>query len=41
MSQETMAQQLGIDPGTLARWERGSRQPQGKYLARVVATSAE
>jgi transcriptional regulator with XRE-family HTH domain len=29
ISQEAMARRLAIDPGTLARWERGSREPRG------------
>jgi transcriptional regulator with XRE-family HTH domain len=41
VSPEAMARQLGIDTSTLARWERGSCQPQGKFLARVEAVLAE
>jgi len=26
---------LGVDPSTLARWERGEREPAGKFAARV------
>jgi len=26
---------LGVDPSTLARWERGERDPTGTYRARV------
>jgi transcriptional regulator with XRE-family HTH domain len=40
VSQEAMARQLGIDPGTLARWERGSREPRGEYLARAEGVLA-
>lgn len=36
LSQKEAAQRLGIDPGTLARWERGERTPEG-----VLATRAE
>jgi transcriptional regulator with XRE-family HTH domain len=41
ISQEAMARRLSIDPGTLARWERGSREPRGLYLTRVEAALAE
>ena len=37
MSQETFARLLGVDPGTLRRWERTSRQPQGDVLKKVNA----
>ena len=29
------AKTMDIDPGTLARWERGEREPQGRYLGLV------
>ena len=35
MSQENAAQELGVDPGTLARWECGKREPEGEFLGRV------
>ena len=35
LSQKDLAQQLSIDPSTLAKWEVGRRKPQGKYLAKV------
>lgn len=35
ISQAEMARQLAIDPSTLAKWEVGRREPQGKYLAKV------
>lgn len=35
LSQRAMAKQLGVDPGTLAKWETGRREPAGAYLARV------
>ncbi len=31
ITQEVMARRLGIDPGTLSRWERGLRVPTGRY----------
>ena len=27
--------QIGVDPSTLARWERGEREPTGAFLERV------
>ena len=36
LSQEQAARRVGVDPSTLARWERGEREPEGSY-----ATSAE
>lgn len=35
IAQKQAAQQLGIDPCTLARWERGEREPEGAFLIRV------
>jgi ribosome-binding protein aMBF1 (putative translation factor) len=35
LSQENAAQELGVDAGTLARWERGEREPAGESLRRV------
>ena len=32
MSQKEAARRLGVDPSTLARWERGERQPLGVML---------
>ena len=34
-SQADLAAELGIDPGTLARWERMAAQPTGNLLNRV------
>ena len=34
-SQKESAKQVGVDAGTLARWERGERQPEGAFLAQV------
>ena len=35
LSQKEMARSLGINPSTLARWERGEREPTGMFLSRV------
>jgi site-specific DNA recombinase len=35
LSQKESAKGLGADPGTLARWERGEREPAGAFLVRV------
>ena len=35
MTQEEAAKRLGFDPGTLARWERGEREPREVLLRRV------
>ncbi len=35
LSQKETANRLTVDPGTLARWERGEREPQGVFLGRV------
>jgi predicted transcriptional regulator len=35
LSQKESAKGLGADPGTLARWERGEREPSGAFLVRV------
>jgi transcriptional regulator with XRE-family HTH domain len=39
-SQERFAQLLGIDPGTLSRWERNLRMPTGRY-ARLAEAFVE
>jgi len=41
LSCESAAHQIGIDAGTLARWEKGQRQPEGKYLMKVYAFLGE
>lgn len=33
ISQKEAAMRIGVDQGTLARWERGEREPNGKYIA--------
>ena len=40
-TQKKMAKRLSVDPGTLARWERGERQPAGPFLQRVEKIVAE
>ncbi|MDR3402026.1 MAG: helix-turn-helix transcriptional regulator [Chthoniobacter sp.] len=32
ITQKEFARQIAVDPSTLARWERGVRQPTGKFL---------
>jgi site-specific DNA recombinase len=34
LTQKESAQRLGVDPSTLARWERGEREPAGEHLVR-------
>jgi DNA-binding transcriptional regulator YiaG len=36
LSQKGVAKQMGVDQGTLARWERREREPAGAFLARVT-----
>jgi transcriptional regulator with XRE-family HTH domain len=36
LSQKEAARQIGVDQGTLARWERGERQPAGVFADRVT-----
>jgi DNA-binding XRE family transcriptional regulator len=35
LNQKGLAKLLLVDPSTLARWERGERQPTGKFLDKV------
>src|SRR2546423_14915365 len=35
-SQEYLAGQVGSDPKTVGRWERGERQPQAHYRRRLI-----
>jgi site-specific DNA recombinase len=35
LSQEVTARKLGVDPSTLARWERGEREPKGAFNAKA------
>ncbi len=36
LSQKESAKQLGVDLGTLAKWERGERAPTGTFLTRAM-----
>jgi len=36
LTQKELARRLGADPSTLARWERGKRQPSAKPLNRLT-----
>jgi DNA-binding transcriptional regulator YiaG len=35
LTQKELAKRLGVDPGTLARWERGEREPAGRFAESV------
>jgi transcriptional regulator with XRE-family HTH domain len=32
ITQTALAAKVGVDPGTLSRWETGDREPKGAYL---------
>ena len=32
LSQKESAERLGVDPSTLAKWERGEREPAGRFV---------
>jgi DNA-binding transcriptional regulator YiaG len=36
MSQKETAVHLAVDQGTMARWERGEREPKGVFLEAVI-----
>jgi transcriptional regulator with XRE-family HTH domain len=36
MAQKELAAQIGVDPRTLSRWERGEREPNGALLESVT-----
>jgi len=36
LSQKVFAGRLEVDQGTLAKWERGEREPAGAFMARVT-----
>jgi len=40
-TQKAMAKRIGVDPSTLARWERGKREPSGDFLRRVKHVLSE
>jgi transcriptional regulator with XRE-family HTH domain len=35
ITQGEAAQRIGVDQGTLARWERGEREPKGEFLVQA------
>jgi transcriptional regulator with XRE-family HTH domain len=35
LTQKEAAHRIGVDPSTLAKWERGEREPTGDYAARA------
>jgi transcriptional regulator with XRE-family HTH domain len=35
LSQDEFAEEIAVDPGTLARWEKNKSQPKGKHLTKV------
>jgi transcriptional regulator with XRE-family HTH domain len=35
MTQKNSAKRIGVDQGTLAKWERGEREPAGRFLGLV------
>lgn len=35
ITQEESARRIGVDQGTLARWERGEREPAGAFAVRA------
>ena len=35
LSQKESAGRIGVDPGTLAKWERGEREPAGVFAKRA------
>jgi transcriptional regulator with XRE-family HTH domain len=41
LSQKELAAELAVDPGTLARWERGEREPTGAWLECVTRLLAD
>jgi DNA-binding transcriptional regulator YiaG len=36
LSQKLAAKRIGVDQSTLARWERGDREPTGQFTVRVT-----
>ncbi len=41
LTQKNFARELGIDPSTLAKWERGEREPNWEFLERVLSKMKE
>jgi len=37
LTQKEFAHELGVDPSTLARWERDERKPSGAFLTKIIA----
>jgi len=37
LTQKEFARQLDVDPSTLARWERGEREPQGQFAESLLS----
>ena len=37
LSLRKFAMQLGVDPATLARWEKGTRKPTKRFIRRITA----
>ena len=35
LSQRDLARQLGVDPGTVSRWEKGERRPSGRHAIMI------
>ncbi len=35
LTQEAVARRLRVDPGTLARWERGEREPKTEHIRQM------
>ncbi len=40
LTQKIFARELGIDPSTLAKWERGEREPKGRFRKHALSTIA-
>jgi DNA-binding transcriptional regulator YiaG len=41
LSQPVAARDLGVDPSTFAKWERGEREPTGRFLDSVTRLLAD
>lgn len=41
MTQEAFAAQIGVNQSTLAKWERGEREPKGRFLDDIRAACPE